>query len=113
MNVKWQKRVAIGAFSLAVVLAYGDGKGSHSPSTVMSLSRFAGNIFEMVVDCPTPWSSYPKAKTDLVAEPWGDIGHSTNSSGPFTTNSLGDVPGTTTIYLESTGDAAFFGIGEE
>ena len=113
MYGKWQKRVIVGVFSLVVIVAHGNGKSSYFPSTIISLSTFAGNVFEMVVDCPTPWTSYPKAKSDLVVGTWDSIGHSTNSSGPFTTNNLGNVPGTTTIYLESTGDTAFFGIGEE
>ena len=85
----------------------------HDPSTIASLSLFAGNVYEMVVDCPTPSTSYPKISADLVIGSWGSVGHSTNSSGPFTTNNLGMVSGTITIYLESAGDAAFFGIGEQ
>ena len=86
----------------------------HQPSTIISLSHHAGNVLEMVVDCPTPWDSYPKMKTDLVAEAsWDSVGHSTNSAGPFTTNNLGTVPGTISIYLEANDAAAFFGIGEE
>ena len=85
----------------------------HFPSTILSISHFAGDIFEIVVACPTPLSSYPKVKTDLVIGSWGSIGHSTGSGGPFTTNNLGSVAGTNTIYLESSDAAAFFGIGEE
>ena len=85
----------------------------HSPSTILSLSSFSGDVFKMVVDCPTPATSYPKVKADLVSGSWGDVGHSTNSVGPFSTNNLGSVSGTNTIYLESSDATAFFGIGEE
>ncbi len=114
MNRKWQKRGLIGAFSLAVIATYGNGKtGEHAPSTIVSLTRFAGNVFEMVVNCPTPATSYPKTKTDLVIGSWNSVGHSTSSGGPFTTNNLGNFPGTNTVYLESSEASAFFGIGEE
>ena len=86
---------------------------THEASTILSLSHFSGNVYEMVVDCPTPLTSYPKTKTDLVFGPWGSVGHSTSGFGPFTTNNLGSTPGTLTIYLESDTDTAFYGIGEE
>ena len=82
-------------------------------TTIISLSQFSGNILEMVVDCPTPSTSYPKIKTDLVTGSWGSVGHSTSSGGPFTTNNLGTVSGAITIYLEANDVAAFYGIGEE
>ena len=85
----------------------------HAPSTILGFSHVASNVFEMVVDSPTPWDSYPKTTTDLVHGSWGDVGYSTNSSGPFATNNLGVVSGTNTIYLEANEPAAFFGIGEK
>ena len=82
-------------------------------TTIISLSHYAGNVLEMVVDCPTPSTSYPRIKTDLVTGSWGGVGHSTSSGGPFAINNLGTIPGTTTIYLEANDVAAFYGIGEE
>ena len=82
------------------------------PSTILSLSHVAGDVFEMVVDCPAPAISYPKVSIDLSDGLWDDVAHSTNSSGPFATNHLG-IAGTNTIYVESSTDAAFFGIGEQ
>ncbi|MEN8254628.1 MAG: hypothetical protein ABFR33_04075 [Verrucomicrobiota bacterium] len=85
----------------------------HEASTILGLSHFSGNVYEMVVDCPTPSTSYPKTRTDLTSGSWGSVGHSTSAFGPFTTNNLGSMPGTVTIYLESSADTTFYGIGEE
>ena len=85
----------------------------HSPSTILSLSPFTNNVLEMVVDSPTPGSSFPKTRTSLVDGSWGSATHSTNSIGPFAINSLGTMPGTNTIYLEVNDASAFFGIGEK
>ncbi len=96
------------------VVVIGTELADHEPSTIVSLSPYSGNVLKMVVNCPTPWSSYPKIKTDLViGSSWDPIEHSTSGSGPFSTNNLGAVPGTITIYLEANEANAFYGIGEE
>ena len=86
---------------------------SHYPSTIISISHVSGDVFKMVVACPTPETSYPKVRSNLAIGSWGSVGHSTSSSGPFTTNNLGTVAGTNTIYVESSTATAFFGIGEK
>ncbi len=86
---------------------------SEPVTIIRSLSRSAGNILKMVIDCPTPSTSYPKIKTDLITGSWESVGHSTSSGGPFTTNNLGTVPGAITIYLEANDTSAFYAIGEE
>jgi hypothetical protein len=89
------------------------GQKDHAPSTIISISHFSGDVFEMVVDCPTPWSSYPKSKTVLTSGSWSNIGHATNSAGPFAITDMGSEAGINTIYIESTNTSTFFGIGQE
>jgi len=90
----------------------------HSPVEIISLKPVAGDVLEMVFDCPSPDLAHPLVKTDLVyGGSWVNVGHSIDGSEPFITTNLSystAVSGTTNkIYLQATAPSAFFGIGEQ
>jgi len=90
----------------------------HRKTEIISLKPVAGDVVEMLFECPSLELAYPLVKTDLVlGGSWADVGHSIDGSEPFITTNLSYstvVSGTTNkIYLKATTPSAFFGIGEQ
>lgn len=121
------------AFDVAVVdFSLGDMDGdakqdvivgivvSHTPPTITSFEHHSGDVYQMVVDFAAdslPSSSYsPIQSLDLTAGVWDDtIAHSTNGIDGWVNTNLDYSVSTSsnrTIYLQSTGINAFFGLGE-
>ena len=88
------------------------------PATILSWTSISDSVMKLVVDAPAdPALYYPKGTTDLTLG-FSGVPHSDNAAGPFTTitnlsYSTPDGDGNKEIFVETTEDAKFFGIGEE
>ena len=85
-------------------------------ATIVGLSP-TNNMVRLVIDASGPGHRYyPKTTTDLVGVPWGSVEHSDDGVNPSYVTNLNYATSEGTnkvIYVDATGAAAFFGIGEE
>ena len=101
-------------------IEYGSNTVSVIHTAVKSISLTStgsGSEVKMVFDAPTPSAVYPYKKTNLVFDPsWVSVPHSDVSGGTYVETNLSystPVSGTANkIYLKTTNDVAFFGIGQ-
>lgn len=83
--------------------------------TIISIASAGSGVVEMVADVPAPSVSRVLKRADLVSGGWGYEGYSTNGLPPFTFTTLDDASDSgayKVIYLQTTDNAAFYGIGE-
>lgn len=89
-------------------------------AAIASFEYYSGNVYRMVLDFPegnqmASSVSYPLKSTDLTSAPWATVAHSTNGVSPWLITNLNysaTEGESQVIYLQSTEDAAFFGLGE-
>ncbi|MEN8256149.1 MAG: hypothetical protein ABFR33_11850, partial [Verrucomicrobiota bacterium] len=86
---------------------------------IISFTSLGSNVYEIELTCAPSLkaTTQPLKSTDLVIGPWAATPHAATSAGPFTTTNNLNVSGTAgsgnpVIYVESTDDEAFYGLGQ-
>ncbi len=89
---------------------------AYVPATIVGWTSISDSVMKLVVDAPAdPALYYPKGTANLTLG-FSGVAHSDNAAGPFVVTNLsystaeGDNEA---IYVETTADQKFFGIGEE
>ncbi len=106
-------------FEVDYIRVYADDLnwGVSEPATIIGAKAVAGGLVELTIHAPTPSTTYPKSKTNLVFDPsWTPAPHAASTGGPFVVSNLTYATASGTnlvIYLQADASAEFFGTGPQ